>query len=410
MMSDELTKRDEAALSEMGVRLLPLLETMDHESLLKAGYREIPPAYLGELGMAFQHVPGMVTHFVDTVDTGRLLYDKTKGDLAASKNRPGTFKPIVKDRVSQKITEMPDFDPLSKAMMNVHTIFSVLAMATSQYFLTQINSKLESMADSLNDIQLSLELERVAKLDKAFASIREAIRCFNDSTMKNRYYEDMHRIRGECFESVSYYKNKCSVKIQGIAKATAKSDLKRTDKVMDELFNYATCYRAALLAYSITYYLEVILSETTNSKYILGARNDINKQYNEHASYAKSIQDIKRTIQSIKRNQSLGWAIKAVSYSTESKWGTALDCVGESLETIENELFDQKKRNLIKKADGLIRLSKDAAYQKSITDAFDDYYRSTNCRYLDVIRTKDKAYLKYLDVPPDEAAGREAAV
>ena len=44
MMSDELTKRDEAALSEMGVRLLPLLETMDHESLLKAGYREIPPA------------------------------------------------------------------------------------------------------------------------------------------------------------------------------------------------------------------------------------------------------------------------------------------------------------------------------------------------------------------------------
>ena len=62
------------------------------------------------------------------------------------------------------------------------------------------------------------------------------------------------------------------------------------------------------------------------------------------------------------------------------------------------------------KADGLLQQLKDDSFLKTMTEGLETYHESVDARYLDVIRTEDKAYLKYLDVPPDEAAGREAAV
>lgn len=97
----------------------------------------------------------------------------SEGSLEMMKSVDGGYRGILVDFKSKQIVEHVSFG--AKGVGNVAvmaTVFQILAVATAQYYLPQINRRLSKVEDGVNDLREHLEANDRAVLVNAVRHLR----------------------------------------------------------------------------------------------------------------------------------------------------------------------------------------------------------------------------------------------
>ena len=133
-------------LEKQGLFFEKLQEKKDYSD-----YIHIPKEYVEYLNTLLQGVPDLVLN--DQSDIYKVIYDKSKGVLQRTADKKGFRGNVVKaDGDNNGIVDQVVLQNADKAPQIVNGVFTVMSVATGQYFLAEINNNLESIEISVNNI------------------------------------------------------------------------------------------------------------------------------------------------------------------------------------------------------------------------------------------------------------------
>lgn len=153
---------------------------VDEEELIEQGYMKLPNKVFTRVSMALQNVPGQVAQQVTINAANKAAEELSKNayklvlkeglHLANSKSLEGAYKGLALN-TQNNLTTQADWLPISldgsvvsRAPQIALGVFNAMSIATGQYFLSQINSKIAEIETGLKDIISYLEAEKRSEI------------------------------------------------------------------------------------------------------------------------------------------------------------------------------------------------------------------------------------------------------
>lgn len=236
-MNDIRDEKEVLDLAKYGIECS--LMDVNEQELIKQGYHELPKATWEKLNMLVQNMPGQIAVAASRHAAENQIQIITKdayttilkeGErLAKSKGKPGAYKGLV--FTSQKgLATHADWTPiadsdkvLSKGPDIALGLFNVMSVATGQYYLAQINNKLDKIQTGISDILEFLESDKKSELiahetviKKCFSNLSTIMendldRQSSSGEIKRIITESMHSIN-LCREQIDKEKKKLWLK------------------------------------------------------------------------------------------------------------------------------------------------------------------------------------------------------
>lgn len=197
-------------LETCGIHTLSEDTVVTSENMTKAGYKEISNAYIERIGIPFQQFTGFATHVMSYSGTYRVYFDKSLGELQKAKQGDGFLRAnVVQSGTNNKITGQALLKAASAGPLVANAVFSVLSMATGQYFISEINSELSQIQKNIDNIQRFLENEKRSELLANYYFLQQVMQTYeyiqSNEYQKQATVQQLQRIRIDSCANINFY-------------------------------------------------------------------------------------------------------------------------------------------------------------------------------------------------------------
>ena len=352
--------------------------------------------------MMIQHIPGIVTNAVNTHGVYHVKWDKSLGELQKAKDLPGFFRGGVTG-ADGKLKAQALLKPVSAAPLVVNAAFSALSMITGQYFLSEINDKLAVIDKKLDGIKHFLEFEKRSELLANQYYVNEVINTLEfiqtNEYQKQATIQQLHTIRLSSFANFCFYTSSYNIEKHELnqLKTNTKRNMKQIPNIINEIGNIILFYKFALFTYHLSYYLELLLSGNTKSRYIEYIKKDVESKtegYKEIVGYyTDELSGFLESTKAYDENVFLGLFTDIVF--------APIPIIGAiSSNMIKNHSKEKKKEardEIIKQIGAFLDESQDYTPFAQIESSIGNYNRIVNNSRIELVYDNDKAYIKYTD-------------
>ncbi len=274
---------------------------------------ELSPEDLGRFDALFQLLPGFTT--VNSVnETTKVAFEGTyrltfpEGTNSAAKlmqKKNGAFAGTLVD--NGKIVGTADLQkataPATVAQQAALSAFSVASVATGQYFMAEINQKLEKLETTVQDIMQFLEIDWRSKLmaqQQILNETQKNIRLLIANPVQQQAsLTTVQSIRRDALAAINSCHTHIEIAITHMETANQKKsvDKKAAERALGEAMIYIPQYWYALYQYSFAYLLEVLLSQNDSHEYLFSVQHDLDSKCDAYEQYIhKCIEDTEKLI------------------------------------------------------------------------------------------------------------------
>lgn len=267
-------------------------ETYTPDDMKRMGYRKIDSNAVASLNMLFHYVPQLAVDKINQVAVGNAFKTAVDGSFRVrlgtgmhmphSKLHPEAFRAMGFNDVTNRLSGQAELFE-NNAVLNVSNapqvalgIFNVASMVTGQYFMSQINGKLQNLSSSVSRIEQFLEAKQRSELKAAIQELEsiifhlEFIRQDADKTRSK--IDRLSFIKNSAIESMNLYQIQISNELAS-AQATDKDD--EIVQKLNTVGSYLLQYRYAVQLYSYAVMLEIQLQNVVDPDELEKYRSEI---------------------------------------------------------------------------------------------------------------------------------------
>ena len=324
-----------------GVSIAPVEDSEKYDS-----YRKISDDDFAKINACFQNVPFVLKSINDAnyySGTYKVVYDKGLGVLQRSAKDPTLFRAnVVAPGTNNDITGQALLHELNPSeIMTLSNIakasFTAATIATNQYFLARIDNKLESVEKKVNEIQTFLENDKESQLwaDGEFLKeVRDnAPYILNNEAYSQATLINVQSIRRTALANIKLYYEQ----LQNLKSTLNQNDnSKETTEKLNKYKGYLPKYWYSVYLYELAYYLEVYLSNITDSSFLQNVVWEMKKIVN---MYQEGYEVIRGLI---------------YKYIDEAKEFKANDLPTKAMKNVGSEIVNSPESNLIFKVVGIL--------------------------------------------------------
>lgn len=258
------------------------------------GFKKVSDSDFARLNVCFRDVPQMLKAMNDSQyysGSYKVIYDKGLGVLQKSTKDPNLFRANIvtlgtnNDITGQALLQEMKSTELMKVSNLLMSAFSVAAVATNQYYLARIDSKLEAVEKKVDEIKRFLEIDKESQLwaDGEFLNeIRNSIQFIvDDDLYRKATLTNIQSIRRTALSNIKlYYEQLFELK----AYLDVKDNDKETRENLEKYKGYLPKFWYSVYLFEMSYYLEAYLSKITDEKFLDGIANEMSniiRMFNE---------------------------------------------------------------------------------------------------------------------------------
>jgi len=257
--------------ADYGIEIVP--NRMLRNELVEKGYRIILPDEIGQATAVFQYLPQFAAFSMNNQAVASAFKNAVEGSfwvklapgshLAASKVTPNAFRGIGLSNATNQVASSAELIQntatltMPTAPQVALSVFSAVSFATGQYFMTQINGKLEAIASGVDRIEEYLEDSRRGVLIAACQEINELVARIdyisNDNDANNMVLQ-LTNIRYSVRAHISHYQKQIAVLA---ASMTTKDKENEVANRINKIAQLLAEYRYTVQLVSMTKYIEL---------------------------------------------------------------------------------------------------------------------------------------------------------
>lgn len=401
-------------LETCGIHTLSEDTVVTSENMTKAGYKEISNAYIERIGIPFQQFTGFATHVMSYSGTYRVYFDKSLGELQKAKQGDGFLRAnVVQSGTNNKITGQALLKAASAGPLVANAVFSVLSMATGQYFISEINSELSQIQKNIDNIQRFLENEKRSELLANYYFLQQVMQTYeyiqSNEYQKQATVQQLQRIRIDSCANINFYIESFQQKKNELTNlkdnANTKKDIEKISVVINEIGNIICRYQFSLYTYSLSYYLEIMISGNIDSRLINYVKEDLKCRMNKYKSVIKYFSD-EMNIFNEPKAFDVNALLKSLIGAVASQFLFGNPDLGVSIADAINSGSEAKKEKAIKEVQNQVnKLSKQFNEFEPFTQLennLTDYDRIINKSKLELVCTGGKTYIRSSDIDDTE--------
>lgn len=267
-------------------------ETYTLDDMKRMGYRKIDSNTVASLNMLFHYLPQLAVNKINQAAVGNAFKTAVDGSyrvrlgagmyMPHSKLHPEAFRAMGFNDVTNKLSGQAELFE-NNAVLNVSNapqvalgIFNVASMVTGQYFMSQINMKLQNLSDSVNRIEQLLDIQQRNQLKSSIQELEGIIQrlefIMQDEKETRSRIDELRRIQESARNAMNSYRDKISLELV-FAKASDKDD--EIIRKLKAIGDYLLQYRYAVQLYCYTAMIVVQLRNITNPTEAAIERDDI---------------------------------------------------------------------------------------------------------------------------------------
>lgn len=267
-------------------------ETYTPDDMRRMGYRKIDSNAVASLNMLFYCVPQLVVDKINQAAVSNAFKAAVDGSfrvhlgagmhLPHSKLHPEAFRAMGFSDVTNKLSGQAELFEnnavltVSNAPQVALGIFNVASMVTGQYFMSQINGKLQNLSNSIGRMEQLLEAEQRSKLKAAIQELESIISHLEfirqDADKTRSKIERLLVIQNSAREAMNLYQEQISNELTS-AQAADKDD--EIIRKLNSVGNYLLQYRYAVQLYSYAVMLEIQLQNVVDPDELEKYRSEI---------------------------------------------------------------------------------------------------------------------------------------
>lgn len=415
---DNFNQRDiiELVDENKGIIIAPAKTSEDMSDYIK-----LPKDSFSKINSAFQGIPHALKSIYDMNQFSgcyRVVYDKGLGTLQRSAQDPALFRAnIVTPGANNDIKGqalLQEINPSAATSLSTIALsaFTLASIATNQYFLARIDSKLEALESRVAEVLQFLELEKGSQLwaDGEFLkSIQNNLEyVLEDDRYCQATLTTVQKIRNSSLANIKFYHEQ----LNGLKEILNKKD---KDKDFEEkLGKYQSSlpkFWYSVFLYEQAYFLEVNMMQTKNKVLLINIAEDMFQKIQMFAEgYSIISTEINKYIDEVKAlspNTLPSKLIKASGKFFEyavlpanpalffgaKGLGIALEKGGDALESKEVANKAARKQDIIDCLEASIQPFADLEPFKVPFDAVKNINNVYNNR-LEIIVDENNAYIK----------------
>lgn len=397
-------------LEEYGIHCLSDNSVVSPEDLTESGYKKITNSHIGQIGMLFQHLTGLATNAVSYHGTYRVYFDKSLGVLQQAKQGDGFLRAnVVKAGTNNVIKDQALLKAASYGPLVANVVFSALSMVTGQYFLSEINGKLSQIDKKVNSIQKFLENEKRSDLLAIYNFLQDVIRTFEfiqaNDFQRQSTINQLQKIRIDSFSNLNFYSTCFQQKMQELKELKSENQNDTISNISESINNIGDIvilYKFAFYTYSLSFYLEIMLSGNMDSGYINFVKDDIKSK----------TEDYKKLVDFFS-NEIVAFFEKAKAYNNSTFFSVCTDLVGVGASsvllknpTLGSVIADAIKTNsknkkkiarnvVITQVNALLTQFRDYTPFTRLEAELDEYDCKVNKSQVELVYTEADAYIKF---------------
>ncbi len=408
-MGDEIIKR----LNDQGIVVEKINKVKD-EDLLETGYKKINAKNVEHLDALLQYIPEILADTATRKSAGKNAAKMLDGaykvsikdgmHLAMSKDTPGAYiGGLLSDETNQvagqarlfKIGEKLTISKIPQFAMNV---FNVISVATGQYYLSEINSRLDNIEKSTKKIADYLETKERSELwanNELLNEIVMNLPYLDNERMRSQYCNTAREIKGDSLAKMKQFEIEIKDNCKSINKKSSDEEIQ---KYVSETLNNYPKYWFSVLLYIKSAECELLLNNVTNPNHILNAKKEVEKHVSR---YEKNyINDKNKMLDIVNNSKTYNrLELETVHISTHGEIpvldlivsGYNLFAIGKNANASK---MSDKKQELIHKVKGEMNKCSNLEYFKNGIEQIDEYHALWNNR-IDLISYNNDIYVKY---------------
>lgn len=301
-------------------------------------------------------------------DTYRVIYEKGIGELQKSAKHPDLFRAnVVEYGTNNHVTGQAELMKLSPdTVMQVSDaalgVFRIASIATNQYFMARIDSKLSGIADDTEEIKRFLTLDKesrlVAEYDYTVRLLQKLNYIESDNVYRVSVLNKAQDIKIDSLQNINFYS--AELEYLKLDKKDKDGEIEKNLKILSRDFSDLWL---SLVLYCLSSYLEARLSGITDKDYIDEYIKDIIvKVQNYKSCYNKHYHNLRDYINKLRRLKDTElWAVLskiAEMGSYTSIWnilpGTALKYASDFFDKKDHDNKKKKKEDYLDQINKLL--------------------------------------------------------
>lgn len=370
----------------------------------KNDYVKLDKKMASNLDLATRLIPNVILG-EEAKGVYKVVFDTKNGNLTEALDVNGNkiknmYRTIVKGK-DGKIKEqaMLKSNPLETGLV-VSNVFSVLSVVTSQYYMEQINSKLENIEHNIQEVLSFLEDDKRCKMEsiKEFLDNIKENYCsiMSNGNMVQATLSNIQNYKVEALSNIYFYKKRIE-KLKNI-------DLKKDDvndifENVDNLVKSFSEYWISLYLYSYSSCMEVFVSRMTDELYIKNIVNDLEEKCNSYKSTLNAWEDIindyLESATAFDENRILNVIKRAKDVKIRHSYRLGIKEMGLVADLLSKYDAEKKKS---KRSHAREKFSKIVPFQniKQIEERQNDLliYNTLNNGKIEIINDNDEIYMK----------------
>ena len=387
----------------------------DPQALIASGYTKLPKEAYSKMSAVFQYMPGLAannTTYSNASVNSKMMEGAYKViikdgmHLAKSKATDGAFRGTLLSDATKQVSgqaELLKIDPieLSKTPQYALGVFSALSMATGQYFLTEINNRLNSLESQVGDVQAFLADDKRSKLFACEQILNEIFQNMqaikNNESEKQATLVEIKTIKREAIGDMQFFNSRLAKDRSSLSVNDKKEIIVETVNKIGETLPQYWC---SLSVYSKACLLEIMLSDNDDPEFLAHTQDNLLKyrdQYNnEYHTCRIALRDLLNEAKSLNWSGTIPLALTAaaavlvpnktmktvIAAAGTVATGTAEHNKAKAKEAIENDV------------NGILKICGDLDPIDAVCRGVDQY-RIIRNNPIEFIQTSDAAYIKY---------------
>ena len=413
-MSDTMTEIKEYGLEYSIVKT-------DEKELVKQGYKKLNEDMAARASAIFQYVPSNIA-----LEAQKVMADKNAKEmakeaykvilkegqhLAKSKCTPGAYRGSTLDDVTNKVVgqaEWTELKPikLSRTPQIVAGVFSAMSMVTSQYYLTEINNKMESLDKKMDNLKEFLLNEKRAQVwadNQVLDQIYSNLKYIMDNPFERQVVlTQVLSIKRDALSNISFFDKQIHSKMEQVSPKAKRDEIEGTIK---EILEYMPEYWNSLWAYEKAVLLEAVIAEMDAPEYLSNIMDAISEY---KSMYFNTLEECRERLNILIDNASsfnpdfwtgallVAMGAAVILIPGKAKFAVA-GGVGTAL-TANEATKAYSKSKLKKEMSQYLEFCNNSEQLDRVTDHLLEYKNIRNCP-VEFIQCGDNMYFKCIEPP-----------
>lgn len=282
--------------NELGLTIQPVEKSSE---AIDDNYTKLDNNAFVKINSLLSNVPHYTAEFRAkrlSEDTYKVIYDKGLGHLQQSaKNRERFRANVVAFGTNNDITGQSELEKFHlKISSRALVAFDIAAIATNQYYLARIDSKLSSLDDKLDHVQKFLEESKKSELWADGQFLKDVSSKIYEITLDEQYrlttLINVQNIRISTLSNVKFY----HMMMHDYVKKEFDKNLKKfsdTQNVLKHFYEHFDAYLYAIYVYGFAYIIEIVLSQISDAEFLNKVRDEIQSVINSFQNdYTRELQ------------------------------------------------------------------------------------------------------------------------